>query len=359
MRSFGDKLRARGMALGIYTSHGALTCEKYPGSYGHEAADAAAYASWGVSFVKNDWCSNRSGFPAVDDLPVFDAMRDALGAAAAAAGTPPMVYSIHWNYWNTKGPGPACPLATSCPLPAVANMWRIGNDIGANWNSVLGLVDVDEPLAANAGPGRWNDADMMQVGNGMTEDQDRAHMTMWCMLSSPLVAGNDVRTMSNATRAILTNAHAIAVNQDALGLQATLVNGSAHPTVPSAAAAALAGLAAAAAAGGAPSLEFERVLARAAQTTPPLQVWAKRLSSPAGAWALTLLNRDEHQSGTVTASFAEAVGAKQGAKYDVLDLWADAASIGVHTDSVSAKLAPSSAAMYKLVPAAEHAAGLS
>jgi alpha-galactosidase len=341
MRSFGDKLRARGMGLGIYTSHGNLTCQKYPGSYGYEAMDAAAYASWGVSFVKNDWCSNRSGFPAVDDLPVFDAMRDALGAAAAAAGTPPMVYSIHWNYWNTKGPGPGCPLATSCPLPAVANMWRIGNDIGANWNSVLGLIDVDEPLAANAGPGRWNDADMMQVGNGMTEDQDRAHMTMWCMLSSPLVAGNDVRTMSNATRAILTNAHAIAVNQDLLGLQATLVNGSAHPTVPSAAAA--------------PS--FEHVLARAAQT-PPLQVWAKRLSSPAGAWALALLNRDEHQSGTVIAHFAEAVGAKQGAKYDVLDLWAGAASIGVHTDSVSAKLAPSSAAMYKLVPAAGHATAL-
>ena len=167
----------------------------------------------------------------------------------------------------------------------------------------------------------------------MSEDQDRAHMTMWCMLSSPLIAGNDLRSMSAATRAILTNVHAIRVNQDDLGLQATLVNGSAHPTRAVD-----------------PRATVEQTMARAVET-PPHQVWAKQLASPAGAWALALLNRDAEASATISASFAEAVGAAAGAKFDVLDLWADAHSIGVHTDSLSATLAPSSAAMYKLVPA--------
>ena len=161
MASFSKKLRALGLDLGIYTSHSNFTCQKYPGALGHEAQDAASFASWGVAFVKNDWCSNRPGFPATDDLVAFDALRDALAAASKAAAVPSMTYSIHWNFWNTAAPG--CARATSCPLPATANMWRIGNDIGAKWSSVLGLIDVDTPLAHNAGPGRWNDADMMQV----------------------------------------------------------------------------------------------------------------------------------------------------------------------------------------------------
>jgi alpha-galactosidase len=156
--AFADKLRAIGVGLGIYTSHGNLTCQSYPGSYGHEERDAAQYAKWGVEFVKDDWCSNRPGKPAVPDLEAFDAMRDALNRTGK-----PITYSIHWNYKNTKGP--TCEQGVSCPLPATANMWRIGGDIGPKWSSVLGLIDIDTPLAANAGPGRWNDADMMEAAD--------------------------------------------------------------------------------------------------------------------------------------------------------------------------------------------------
>lgn len=130
----------------------------------------------------------------------------------------------------------------------------------------MGIVDIDTPLAANAGPGRWNNADMLEVGNGMTEDQDRAHFTMWCMLASPLIAGNDVRKMSNATRAILTNPHAIAVNQDPLGKQATVVDNGTDT-----------------------------------------QVWARRLAEPAGSWAVALLNRG-HAAQNITADFAKLDG---------------------------------------------------
>ena len=104
-------------------------------------------------------------------------------------------------------------MGVDCPLPSTANMWRVGGDIGPNFGSVLRLLDIDEAHAQAAGPGSWNDADMLEVGNGMNTAADKAHFSLWCMLASPLVAGNDVRTMSPATAAILTNAHAIAVNQ--------------------------------------------------------------------------------------------------------------------------------------------------
>jgi len=302
MRNFSSELGKRGLGLGIYTSHGNLTCQKFPGSYGYEEIDAKMYADWDVKFVKNDWCSHRSGYPTVPDLDAFEAMRDALNRTGK-----PMVYSVHWNYWNTKGP--TCDFKVSCPLPDVANMWRIGGDIKARWSSVLQLIDLDAPLAGNAGPGRWNDADMMEVGNGMSEDQDRAHFSMWCMLASPLVAGNDVRTMSETTRQILTNKHAIAVNQDPLGKQATVV---------------------------------------ADDTSAQTQVWAKKLATPAGSWAVALLNRGT-VSQNITANF-DAFEALEPSSFEVLDLWADATSLGVHTDFITASVPATAAAMYKLVP---------
>jgi len=304
MAAFSKALRSRGVNLGIYTGHGNFTCKKFPGSYGYEKLDATTYASWGVTYVKNDWCSNRQGFPAVPDLAAFNAMRDALNATGKI-----IAYSIHWNYKNTKGP--TCAKDVSCPLPLTANMWRIGGDIGPKWGSILRLIDIDTPLAANATPGAWNDADMMEVGNGMSLDQDRAHFTMWCMLNSPLISGNDPRKQSAETTAILTNKFAIAVNQDALGKQATLVPSD--------------------------------------NQTADQQVWIKPLSNPKNSWAVTLLNRGSNQTVNIFLNFTS-LGVAPTARFDVLDLWDGARSIGLHTGSLNATVNPTSAVMYKLVP---------
>lgn len=313
MMAFSAALRSRGLTLGIYTSHGNFTCQKFPGSYGFEKLDAATYASWGVTYVKNDWCSNRQGYPAVPDLASFNAMRDALNATGKK-----MVYSIHWNYGNTKGP--TCDKGVSCPLPETANMWRIGGDIGPNWGKILGLIDIDTPLFPNATVGAWNDADMMEVGNGMSKDQDQAHFTMWCMLSSPLISGNDPRKMSAETIAILTNKFAIAINQDALGHQARLVSSKGtqgHNT------------------------ESKKVAA-------DQQVWIKALANPKNSWAVALLNRIKTPS-QIVLNFTS-LGVAPTAKFDVLDLWDRARSIGVHTGSIKATVNSTAAVMYKLIP---------
>jgi len=309
MKNFSLELNARGLTLGIYTSHALTTCKHFPGSYGHEDQDAQDYADWGVTYVKNDWCVHSSE-ARVPDLAAFNALRDAINRTGI-----PMVYSVHWNYGWTAAPG--CQLHESCPLPATAHMWRVASDISPKWPSVLRQLDVATPLAASAGPGRWNDMDMLEVGNGMSETEDQAHFTMWCMLASPLVAGNDVTRMSDATRSILTNPHALAVSQDALGRQAVMLANGTLPT--------------------------------SKQSQLDWQVFGRPLASPVGSFAIALLNRNRSTTIEVTVDFA-ALGTN--ASFRVLDLWQGAADIGEY-DSLSVRVPPTSAKMYKLVPLLE------
>lgn len=165
--------------------------------------------------------------------------------------------------------------------------------------------------------------DMLEVGNGMNELQDRAHFAMWCIMASPLVAGNDVRTMTEATRLILTNKYAIAINQDPLGRQAALVTkDSTHTTV------------------------------HAEVDASGTQVWAKLLSSPAGSIAIALLNRGS-AAVNITANFAhlqDTTGAPHTSRYEVLDIWSNLSSLGVHANRVTAAVPGESAAFYKLIP---------
>lgn len=303
MGAFSAELTERtGLGLGIYTAHGNLTCQKYPGSLGFEEKDAATYASWNVSFVKNDWCW-RNEPNASKHMQAFEAMRDALGKQKN-----PIVYSIHWNVADVPGPG--CDHGVDCPLPQLANMWRVGGDIRPSWDSVLRLIDKTKDHADKAGPGSWNDADMLEVGNGMTVEQDRAHFSMWCILASPLVAGNDPREMSPETIVTLTNPHAIAVNQDPFGKQAVVVAESEDET---------------------------------------RQVWAKLLSSPEGSYAVAFLNRAAGDAKDIKLAFADLPG-KSESEYRVLDLWEDAKTIGTFTDSIKASVNGTSAALYKLIP---------
>jgi len=169
------------------------------------------YAKWGIDYLKYDWCNTEG----MCQLGAYMTMRDALYTAGR-----PMVFSI-------------CEWGTSRPWEwgkGVGNLWRTTGDISANFEknidhgtwiqlSVLSILDQQDSLRKYAGPGHWNDPDMLEVGNGMTNSEDRAHFSMWCMLAAPLIAGNDLTAMTKATKDILTNKEVIAVDQDSLGIE--------------------------------------------------------------------------------------------------------------------------------------------
>jgi alpha-galactosidase len=210
-------VHGKGLKLGIYETPNTSTCvgiyggistSVAVGSLGHESQDASTFASWGVDFLKYDLCQGQRN--------TFATMRDALRATGR-----PIVYSINPG----NGSNDLCPPNTcSLNLVTIANMWRIGFDINASWASVTSLIDQDAALYSYAGPGHWNDPDMLEVGNaGLSTDENRSHFSMWAMLAAPLIAGNDLRSMSTTTQTILTNADVIAVDQDPLGSQGRLV----------------------------------------------------------------------------------------------------------------------------------------
>ncbi|WP_229068540.1 ricin-type beta-trefoil lectin domain protein [Actinoplanes sp. DH11] len=227
MKALGDYLHARGLKFGIYQVPLDRTCAQYFGSYpgatgslGHEVQDARQFAAWGVDFLKYDWCSPTGTIN--DQVATFAKMRDALAATGR-----PIVYSINPNSIHAK----TGPLRN---WGDVANMWRTTEDISDAWDTgqtngypmgVKNIVDVTVPLAGYARPGQFNDPDMMEVGRGgMTDTEQRSHFALWAMMASPLIAGNDLRSMSAATRTILMNPRLIGINQDTLGLQATQIS---------------------------------------------------------------------------------------------------------------------------------------
>jgi alpha-galactosidase len=206
MRALADYVHARGLRLGIYSSPGPLTCGGYEGSYGHEDEDARTLAAWGVDYLKYDWCSASRVYPDADLRAVYQRMGEALLRCGR-----PIVFSL--CEYGTRDPWTWGP-------DVGGNLWRTTGDIQDNWNSMSTIGFAQGRLAPYAGPGHWNDPDMLEVGNGgMSADEYRTHFSLWCMLAAPLMAGNDLRTMSAETRDILTNREVIAVDQDPLGAQ--------------------------------------------------------------------------------------------------------------------------------------------
>jgi len=213
MKALSDYVHSKGLKLGIYSSPGPRTCGGYPASYGHEEQDARTWASWGIDYVKYDWCSADSVYKQEDLQPIYQRMGAALEAAGKAAGRP-MIYSLceygEGDVWKW---GPA----------VGGNLWRTTGDISDEWKSMMGNARSQAALAPYAGPGHWNDPDMLEVGNGkMSDGEYRTHMSLWALLAAPLLAGNDVRTMTAATKTILLNPDVIAVDQDAKGEEAKL-----------------------------------------------------------------------------------------------------------------------------------------
>ena len=211
MKSLADYVHAKGLRLGIYSDAGNKTCGGRPGSRGYEYQDALTYAKWGIDYLKYDWCSSDS----LNAPGAYMSMRDALAKAGR-----PIVFSIcEWG--NNK------PWSWG---PSMGHLWRTTGDITAcfdcikemgGWRAwgVLQILDKQEGLREYAGPGHWNDPDMLEVGNGLTPNEDRAHFSMWSMLAAPLIAGNDLRSMPANVAQVLTNRDVIAVNQDSLGVQ--------------------------------------------------------------------------------------------------------------------------------------------
>ncbi|MFA6032966.1 MAG: glycoside hydrolase family 27 protein [Myxococcota bacterium] len=206
--ALADYVHSKGMKFGLYTCAGTLTCQKKPGSYGYEAQDARTYASWNVDYVKDDWCSTEG----MEPLERYTAMHDGLAAVSR-----PMVLSI--CDWGIGGPWDWG--------PALGQLWRTTVDIWDNYFSMLGNFDINAGHAAAAGPGHWNDPDMLEVGNGgMTFEEYKTHFSLWAISAAPLISGNDLRTMTEDTRKILLNAEVIAVDQDPAGVQGVKVSES-------------------------------------------------------------------------------------------------------------------------------------
>jgi alpha-galactosidase len=211
-----DYVHSLGLKFGIYSDAGSLTCQKRPGGLGHEYQDALMYASWGVDYLKYDWCNT---LPGQDAKSSYANMRQALDASGR-----PIVFSIcEWGgrqpwLWGAESGG---------------NLWRTTGDIQdrfagkKEWspgnccsNGMMDIVDENAPLYAHAGPGHWNDPDMLEVGNGgMTTTEYRTHFSLWALMAAPLMAGNDIRSMTPEIRDILTNKEVIAIDQDPLGRQ--------------------------------------------------------------------------------------------------------------------------------------------
>jgi alpha-galactosidase len=204
MKALADYVHSKGLKIGIYSSPGPKTCAMYEGSFGHEVQDAKTYAAWGIDYLKYDLCSARNIYNSTqDDL---QALYQKMGEALQDTHRP-IVYSLCqygeadvWK-WGTRTGG---------------NLWRTTGDIRDEWESMDRIGFSQLEIASYTRPGHWNDPDMLEIGNGgMNADEYRTHMSLWSLLAAPLIAGNDLRNMSDETKSILMNVDVIAIDQDA------------------------------------------------------------------------------------------------------------------------------------------------
>lgn len=303
IKPVADYVHSLGLKLGIYEDVGTETCAGYPGTYGHYQQDARTLASWGIDFIKMDWCNVPFGdFPGLTEQQVAEKLYTEFGQALKATGRP-ILYSI--CEWDPS-------LQPWTWAPKIANMWRSNNDYGDTWSQVLGNLDQEAPLSGYAGPGHWNDPDILQIGrSGLTTSEDQAQMSMWSMLSAPLLAGNDLRSMTPAIRDILTNRAVIAIDQDPLGAEATRVSQQGNA-----------------------------------------DVWVKRLAN--GDRAIMLLNRGSTPLSVSTT--AKAAGLPAAGAYSVRNLWTNA--VTESAGGIAASVPPNSAVLFRVAPLRGAVAGV-
>jgi len=214
MKALADYVHSKGLKIGIYSGPGPKTCAGYEGSYPHEEQDAKTYAAWGIDYLKYDLCSFTRFMDRAHSadhghqlmLDAYTKMHNALVATGR-----PIVFSLCQYGWQDVWKwGPS----------VGGNLWRTTGDIEDNYDRMATIGFGQLALAKYAGPGHWNDPDMLEVGNGgMNGDEYRTHMSLWAILAAPLLAGNDLSKMTPETLAILTNHDVIAIDQDPAGHQ--------------------------------------------------------------------------------------------------------------------------------------------
>ncbi len=213
MNAMANYIHSKGLKLGLYSDAGYRTCSGYVASRGHEFQDAIMFAKWGADYLKYDWCESDG----LNAIGAYTTMRDAIHATGR-----PMIFSM--CEWGNNKPW--------LWAAGVGHLWRTTGDICNSWdvdeqhgtyikNSITRILDMQIGLREYAGPGHWNDPDMLEVGNGhLTAEENRAHFSMWAMIAAPLIAGNDLRKMSKETLQVLTDKDVIAIDQDSLGIEA-------------------------------------------------------------------------------------------------------------------------------------------
>jgi len=294
MKALADYVHSKGLKFGLYSCAGRKTCQGRPGSRGYEYQDARQYAAWGVDYLKYDWCYHGKQNAEAS----YALMRDALKKAGR-----PIVFSI--CEWGTNKPW--------LWANGIGHLWRTTGDIqdcwdckrdwgGMGWTKIL---DLQVGLESYAGPGHWNDPDMLEVGNGgMSVTEYRAHFSLWCILAAPLMAGNDLRNMSPEITEILTNKEVIAVDQDSLGRQG-----------------------------------------RKVRDDGDLEVWSKQLKD--GSRAVALLNRSKVDT-TISVAWNE-IGYTNHLRAKVRDLW-QRKDLGKFRGKFSAKVSSHGVVMIKITP---------
>ena len=281
-----DYVHGKGLKFGLYSDAGLKTCAGRPGSLGYETNDANRYAEWKVDYLKYDNCNNNGTSPKLR----YPVMRDALNATGRQ-----IFYSM--CEWGVEDP--------ATWAADVGNSWRTTGDINDHWDTMINRADLNDKWAKYAGPGGWNDPDMLEVGNGqMTTIEYETHFSLWCLMKAPLLIGCDITKMSADTKRILTNDELIRINQDALGVQGSkvMVNGSS-------------------------------------------EVWAGPLYD--GSNAVLLLNRGATTVG-ITAEWKD-FNLDPSTDASVRDLWSHS-DIGVMKGSVSATVASHGVAVYRITP---------
>jgi len=290
MKALADYVHSLGLKFGLYSDSGNHTCAGRPGSLGYEDIDAQTYASWDVDYLKYDNCDNTAAMLPQQRYPV---MRDALNKTGR-----PILFSM--CEWGVNSPWEWA--------EDVGNSWRTDNDIGDYFESLIRVLDNQIGLSFAAGPGAWNDPDMLEVGNGGMSFVDyRSHFALWCLLKSPLLIGCDISTIDKQSLQILSSKEVIAVSQDSLGVQGDLV------------------------------YQFG-----------PLQVWATPLSD--GSRAVVLYNRHvySYYNSSITIFF-DMLGYPEGTQATVRDIYAEE-DIGIFTDSFTASISGHDSFVGKITP---------
>ncbi|KAK2456303.1 alpha-galactosidase [Trifolium repens] len=287
IKALAHYVHRKGLKLGVYSDAGNFTCSKrMPGSLGHEIQDAKTFASWGVDYLKYDNCENN-GISVRERYPP-------MSEALLNSGRPIFFSMCEWG-WEDPATW----------AKSVGNSWRTTGDIEDNWNSMTTIIDANDKWASYAGPGGWNDPDMLEVGNGgMTTEEYRSHFSIWALAKAPLLIGCDIQAMDNTTYELITNSEVIAVNQDKLGVQGKKV-----------------------------------------KSNNDLEVWAGPLSK--NKLAVILWNRSSSNA-TVTASWSD-IGLEPKTIVDARDLW-EHSTQSLVSGEISAELDSHACKMYVLTP---------